>query len=441
MKNWTPKDTQESAITFLNERKRAGLFVRMGFGKTAVALNWLEQQQLPAIIVAPKATIGSTWPAEIDKWQALSGLKVVNSVLDKGSWVKDHDILCVNYDRLHLVRDMARYKTAIIDESSFVKDPKTRRFRTLRNNRADAILLLSGTPIPNGYLNLWPQLELLQPGLFGTYWGYRHTYFVPEHSGKWAKLRLRYKADRVILERCQHLIMSDYGLDLDTTYSDYDVDVQKIEVPRHAHEQVYQLRKDFITSMGDQIITAQAAGAILTKTRQIINGTVYDEQGNAVAVHDAKIQALKDVYAKVKANGPLLVVVHYKHDLARLKEAIPALVLFSRDKVDCWNAGHIPIMAINPGSAAHGLNLQFGGHQIVWFSLSYSYEQWAQVNARLARPGQRNRVKVTVLAGESSVDLLMLHALRNKRSASDTFLSEIRAEALRIYKNDGIVTQ
>ncbi len=177
--------------------------------------------------------------------------------------------------------------------------------------------------------------------------------------------------------------------------------------------------------MGDEEITAPNAAALSNKLLQLSGGAIFDDNGNTIVIHDAKIQRLLEIIED-NAGYQVLVFYQYKHELARLKKAIKgARELKTSDDLRAWNRGEIPVLLAHPASAGYGLNLQQGGHIIVWYSLTWSLEQYLQANARLCRQGQTETVIIHQLIAKGTVDEAVAAALDRKEAGQQAMLLAI----------------
>lgn len=189
-----------------------------------------------------------------------------------------------------------------------------------------------------------------------------------------------------------------------------------------------RLKKEHAAMLAGRAITAQSAAVVMGKLLQAANGAVYDDEHRAVMIHDAKMQVLEDLIEA--ANGqPVVVCYTFRHDLQRLMERFPvARTLSTPEDVKDWNTGKIPILLIHPASAGHGLNLQAGGHIMIWFGLTWSLEQYQQANARLHRQGQTKPVQIYHIVTSGTVDERVLRILQQKGEGQDALIDAVRAE-------------
>ncbi|MDU5269564.1 MAG: ATP-dependent helicase, partial [Varibaculum cambriense] len=192
---------------------------------------------------------------------------------------------------------------------------------------------------------------------------------------------------------------------------------------------VYErLEQDLVIELDGQVVDAANAAVLSGKLLQLASGAIYDENGDAIVVHDAKLDALEDLVEA--ANGQnLLVAYWYKHDLERIIERFPqARPLKTAEDIAAWNNGEINLGLIHPASAGHGLNLQAGGHLLIWFSLTWSLELYQQTNARLYRQGQTQPVTITHLVAEKTLDEAVLTALDTKNLTQIALIEAIKTQ-------------
>ena len=182
-----------------------------------------------------------------------------------------------------------------------------------------------------------------------------------------------------------------------------------------------------VIDLDGAVVDAANAAALSGKLLQLATGAVYDETGEAVVVHERKLDALEDLFEA--ANGqPLLVAYGHKHDVTRIQARFPhARQLQTAEDFHAWNAGEVPLALIHPASAGHGLNLQTGGHLLVWFSLTWSLELYQQTNARLHRQGQTQPVTITHLAAKNTIDEQVLAALEVKDTTQARLIDAVAA--------------
>lgn len=444
---YNPHEYQQQATQFIEQHDESALFLEMGLGKTVITLtairNLFDDFAVDRVlIVAPLRVARDTWPTELRKWDHLSGLTysvVVGTRSEReAALAADADIYIINRENLPWLVQNVRgwpFDMVVLDELSSFKNHKAKRFRALKARRKNIrrIVGLTGTPAPNGLLDLWAQYRLLDRGerlgRFITH--YRDQYFIPD-------------------QRNQHQIFSwkpregaedeIYGLIGDITMSLKTVDhlqlppVTSTRVPVSMSDReraVYErLKRDMIVSLDGEVIDASNAATLSGKLLQLASGAIYTPDHDVVSVHDRKLDALEDLIEQ--ANGqPVLVAYWYKHDAERIRERIPSAVdLKTSGDMRAWNDGRIPVALIHPASAGHGLNLQSGGHLLVWFSLTWSLELYEQTNARLHRQGQQMPVSIMHIVTAGTVDEAVLRALESKHVTQDGLIEAVKTELI-----------
>ena len=419
-------------------------------------LNRLKYEEFAirkALVIAPKRVAEDTWSREQAKWEHLKHLKVVKVMGTKDKRLaalkEQADIYIINRENVEwLVETLGtrwRFDAVVIDELSSFKSAKSKRWKALRKVIFGSryVYGLTGTPASNGYLDLWPEMYLLDHGerLGKTLGAYRSTYFNPgAHKGhvvfEWRlKPGARERIDARLSDICLSMSKEDW-LDLpERTYNTIPVQLDskarklydqfkrdKILPLVHEHEKLAVAQgMDYDTAVvGD--MAAQVSGKLL----QMANGAVYDDDGEIFHIHDAKLDMLAEI-ADTSAGQPILVFYNYKHDLKRLQERFPdAVKMGGEDVISAWNRGEIPMLLCQPASAGHGLNLQDGGHIIVWFGLTWSLELYQQANDRLHRMGQRSAVIVHHLVAEDTIDEKVMAALTAKDATQKGLLDALK---------------
>lgn len=419
-------------------------------------LNRLKYEEFAirnALVIAPKRVAEDTWSREQAKWEHLKHLKVVKVMGTKDKRLaalkEQADIYIINRENVEwLVETLGtrwRFDAVVIDELSSFKSAKSKRWKALRKVIFGSryVYGLTGTPASNGYLDLWPEIYLLDHGerLGKTLGAYRSTYFNPgAHKGhvvfEWRlKPGARERIDARLSDICLSMSKEDW-LDLpERTYNTIPVQLDskarklydqfkrdKLLPLVHEHEKLAVAQgMDYDTAVvGD--MAAQVSGKLL----QMANGAVYDDDGEVFHIHDAKLDMLAEI-ADTSAGQPILVFYNYKHDLKRLQERFPdAVKMGGEDVISAWNRGEIPMLLCQPASAGHGLNLQDGGHIIVWFGLTWSLELYQQANDRLHRMGQRSAVIVHHLVAEDTIDEKVMAALTAKDATQKGLLDALK---------------
>ena len=393
------------------------------------------------LVVAPLRVAATVWAEEASKWDHLQGLrisKVLGSRTEREAALRqDADIYVINRENVPWLVDQYAasrkwpYDMIVLDELSSFKNPKAERFKALRRTlpAVRRMVGLTGTPAPNGLIDLWSQIYLLDRGeRLGKFIGhYRDKYFIPGHRNgmvvyNWVPIA---GAVKEIYEKVGDICMSMKAEDYLTMPDRIDITVP-IELPESARKAYDTLERELVLPMKDEAITAQNAAVLAGKLLQLSNGAIYTEDRGYIEVHTAKLDALEDLIEQ--ANGePVLVYYGFRHDLKRILERFPqARELYSTKDVNAWNAGEIPVLVAHPASAGHGLNLQAGGHIMVWYGLTWSLEQYQQANARLYRQGQEKPVKIYHLVTQGTVDEDVIRVLTGKAERQDALIDAVK---------------
>lgn len=452
--NYTPHEYQKTAEEAIMRLPAVGLFLDMGLGKTVVtltAINRLMYEELEVqrvLVIAPKRVAEDTWSRESGKWDHLRHLKL-SKILGarkqrEAALAEDADIYIINRENVKWLVEQCQQKRkwpfdmVVIDELSSFKSSKSQRFRALKKVTPliRRIVGLTGTPTPNGLLDLWPQIYLLDRGqrLGKTISGYRERYFVPGMRNGYTVFNWELKegADKVIREKIQDICVSmsaDDYLSLPEKMSNV-IPVKLSDSERKLYQ---TMEKEQILMLEDSEIVALTAGAVAGKLLQMANGAVYDQEGGCQLIHDRKLEALEEILDTTEE--PVLVFYNFQHDYERLAEHFRKLkprTLEGEEDIRDWNEGQIRLLLAHPASIGHGLNIQDGGHIIIWFGLTWSLELYQQANARLYRQGQKQNVIIHHLVTEGTIDEQVMAALERKDAGQRALLDALKARR-RIY--------
>lgn len=443
---FTPHSYQRAAIDALLNHTHYGLMLDMGLGKTVITLTAIQALLddwaiSKVLIIAPKKVADSTWATEAQKWGHTRGLRVVKVM---GSEDKRRQALATDADIYIINREMVtwlceQYKQLpfdmlIIDESSNFKNPQAKRFKALKKQRGvfSRIVLLTGTPAPNTLEDLWAQVYLLDAGerLGRTITAYRSKYFTPAMTNGHVvySYKLRKGADKAIHNKIRDICLSMKKQDVmdEITMQDgYISRVVKVSLTPDEEATYNDMERDFVLALpDDEIISAASAATLSNKLLQLANGSIYTDEGDVVTIHTRKVGALKEIAAK---EGNMLVFYNFKHDREAIRAAFPDAVDLSDDEtLQAWNAGKIKMLLAHPASAGYGLNLQQGGHVIVWYGMTWSLEQYLQANARLNRQGQEHPVTIYHLLTTGTIDSQVMRALERKEKGQNALLEAIK---------------
>jgi len=325
------------------------------------------------------------------------------------------------------------FDMVVIDELSSFKNPSAQRFKALRKviPASDRVVGLTGTPSPNGLMDLWAEIYLLDRGerLGTTISAYREKYFrAGARNGyivyKWEPYSYSQKEiERKISDICMSMSAEDY-LELPERM-DNEI---KIRLSPKEMKQYDQMEREQLLRIDDEAVVALNAAAVMNKLLQMANGSVYADGGDVVKIHEKKLDALEEI---IDTTGePVLVFYSFRHDLEAIKKRIPdARELESSEDIARWNQGEIPVLLCHPASVGYGLNLQDGGHVIVWYGLTWSLELYQQANARLYRQGQQKAVIIHHLIAEGTVDEQVMRALQHKDTSQSALLAALKERA------------
>ena len=439
---------QRTAVEHIKEHPESALFLDMGLGKTVSTLtaivdliNFFEVSKV--LIVAPKRVAEMTWGDEVENWQHLNGLRV--SVI-KGTAKQreaaaraDADIYTVSRDNLVWLLQMwggskVPYDMIVLDELSSFKNHQSKRFKAAKIIRrsCNRVVGLTGTPAPNGLIDLWAQMYLVDGGvrLGKTITDYRANYFRPgaQNGGIIYEYKPLPTTENVLSEKIADITLSMKALDFldmpELTYINNYVELSpkvKKQYDKFEEDQVLQL-------MQEEEITALSAAALSNKLLQFAGGAIYDADRQVHGVHNEKLETLVEMIEA--ANGsPVLVAYNFQHEKDRILDALKdygAEALEGVDSVRRWNNGEIPVLVTHPASAGHGLNMQKGGNRIIWFGVTWSLELYQQFNARLWRQGQRSGVFVHHIVARGTIDEKVIAALSGKAATQDGLMSAVK---------------
>lgn len=443
---YTPHSYQQRATDLVVSKKSVGLFLDMGLGKTVITLTAVNEliydrfEVSRVLVIAPKRVAEDTWTREHKKWDHLRELRI-SKVLGTAAQrlralERDADVYVIGRDNVVWLVDYYSKKKywpfdmIVIDELSSFKNPQAKRFRALRKTLGvtQRVVGLTGTPSPNGLMDLWAQVYLLDKGerLGNTIGAYREKYFrAGARNGyvvyKWEPLK---GAKEKIEERISDICVSMSAADYLTLPKRID-NVIPVSLSESEMKLYKQMEADQLLQIDDTDVVALNAAAVMTKLLQIANGSVYSMDGTVVNIHDAKLEALQEIIDTT--DSPVLVFYSYKHDLTKIMNAIPsARILNGASDIKDWNDGKVQVLLAHPASVGYGLNLQEGGHTIVWYGLTWSLELYQQANARLYRQGQDKPVIIHHLIAEGTVDEQAMDALQHKDTSQAALLAALK---------------
>lgn len=444
---------QVVAKDFIIGHPYAAVILDMGMGKTATTLSAVNElmfdrfEVTKVLVIAPLRVANTVWSDEIEQWAELRHLrysKIVGTPKQrKVALQKDADIYIVNRENLPwLVEQCSPYfkwDMVVIDELSSFKSWQSKRFKAFMAMRPymKRVVGLTGTPSSNGLMDLFAEFKVIDGGeRLGRFIGeFRSRYF--EEGRRNGNIVYEYipmdYAECQIQDKISDITISMKALD----YLDMPelISTKKlVRMTGKEKEKYIQFKKKYVLSELDGLeVTAANAASLTNKLVQLSNGAVYSDDHTVVALHEQKLDALEDILES--ANGePVLVAYWFKHDLARIIDRLEKLkvksrVLKTEEDIREWNKGNVPVGLLHPAGAGHGLNLQKGGHHLVWFGLTWSLELYQQTNARLWRQGQEaETVVIQHIVTEGTIDEEILKALENKDAQQERLIEAVKAQ-------------
>lgn len=437
-----PKHYQERGRDFILAHKRCALHMDVGTGKTATTIlacmRLLESFGIRGVMVfAPLRVATIAWPEEFRKWDEFHKIKftVVRGAENerKQQLSAAADFYVLNYDLLpwwvawvadNVRKAPIRTDMLVFDESSRLKSGDSSRFRSIKPLADSAlyprIVELTGTPSPEDYEDLWSQYRLLDRGQ-------RLEPYITHFRNRYFNINPFCRFDRKLKRGADVDIQSHIS---DITYTARAEDhlelpallenVIHVNLPATARKHYRDVEKEMVTRLEDETVAATSAAIVSEKCRQVASGAIYSESGEAIPLHEEKFDALDEMVESKPGN--VLVAYWYKHELDTIRRRYPsAPVLGPRMSeiaalrtVREWNTGKIPLLFMHPASVGHGINLQEGGHHLVWLTIPWSNEIYRQTVGRLYRMGQKQRVTVHRILALGTVDMLVDKALRDK---------------------------
>jgi SNF2 family DNA or RNA helicase len=450
---------QDECIDFLFSNRCAGTFADPGLGKTAIVLHLLDdlfwqQKSLRVLLIAPLRVIYEVWPKEIEKWE-LGHLtySILHGKNKKAAAKEPTNIHLINAENIFWHLDhLPAYDTLVIDESSKFKNPTSKRFKALKKRLSlfKRRIILTGTPNPNGLMDLWSQIYILDKGasLGRNITAYRNRFFYASNFRNFVEWQPKSRADESVqrliaplIDRIdadthldlppliEHTIEIELSADIADTYNSFEKKLfAKLPEGTLIHHDGSAIECD--ANVGLVLSSATAAYNVC---RQIANGRLYKppeplslalpaKDREILQLHSLKVEALKELLGELQGK-PALVAYHYKHDLAQLLGAFgrktPVIGGGTTAKetshiIRAWNAGELPLLLGHPQSIGHGLNLQDGGRDVVWFSLTDNLESYLQFNRRIYRQGASGQTRVHHIVARGTVDVAIMDRLKTK---------------------------
>lgn len=403
-----------------------------------------------ALIIGPLRVARDVWPAELKKWDGFDFLRmsvITGDAKERTAAVmKAADVYVINRENVKWLVDYMEkrripwpFDMVVIDELSSFKNHQSQRWKALRKvrPRIKRMLGLTGTPASNGLMDLWAEVFLIDKGeRLGRFIGqYRGTYFHPGKMNPYTGIVYNYTpipgAEERIYSRISDITVSMKALDY-LDMRDYVPVAHTVNMEPAERKLYEQMKADLLVRVKGEEIDAANAAVLSGKLLQMANGAIYNDSGEMVQIHDKKLDMLEDLIEQ--ANGQnVLIAYWFRHDHERIMERLTALKYQPRDlksekDIADWNAGKIQVGLISPASAGHGLNIQDGGHILIWFSMIWSLEMYQQTNARLWRQGQKELVTIHHIVCGDTVDGNVLSALKRKDTTQQNLIAAVKAQ-------------
>ena len=447
---YRPHAYQERATAFVVHNRYTALFLDMGLGKTVATLTALQQLKEDymeidkTLVIAPKSVARNTWTGESHKWDHLRDLKV--SVVmgtdrqRRRALEAEADVYVINRDNVTWLVNYCcntlrcwPFDSVVVDESSSFKNPQSRRFKSLRKMvpQIRRMVLLTGTPSPNGLMDLWAQINLLDSGkrLGRTLSMYRQQYFRPgKHNGhvvfEWVpKAGSRERITEAISDICLSMQAEDYLEMPDLIQAGVTIALADDEMKGYQ-----DFEKEQLMQVDEAQIEAVTAAALTNKLLQYTGGAVYDSDHEWHKVGDSKMEALQSILEATEE--PVLVFYQYQHEKERILADFgnyqPVLFNGEPEILKKWNNQEIRLLLCHPASVAYGLNMQEGGRTIVWYTPTWNLELYQQANARLYRQGQDKPVLLYHIVATGTMDERVMDALIGKGDCQTALLRRIK---------------
>ncbi|EOH77034.1 hypothetical protein UAK_02607 [Enterococcus raffinosus ATCC 49464] len=445
------RNYQRYSANMVVKNPRYGLFLDMGMGKTIsvlMAIDYLIDtfQVKKVLIIAPPLVAADTWSDEVEKWDATRRLKVVSLVGNpkqrKEALKQEGDIYVLSVGTFDwLVKEVGVmnwfFDMLVIDEASMFKNPDAKRTQNLRKiiARTKRFVELTGTPAPNGLLDIWTLIYMIDGGkrLGNNFYQYRSRYFLPAKSkGKRVFSWYCPKGNEVLI----HEKIADVTMSLKTEdwieLPELVENVVNVTLEGKERKLYDKFKNEMLLQFDEGDITASNAAVLGGKLLQMANGAVYNENGDIQPIHKKKIEALEQIIDNAN-KSPMLVFYAFKHDelliekMLKKKKIIYGKVKNKSDR-EKWNRGELEVLIAHPASAGHGLNLQYGGHRVTWYGLTWSLEQWLQANKRIWRSGQKHATILNIIRAKGTFDDRVIDRLRGKKLTQDRLIEAVKAE-------------
>ena len=447
---YRPYEYQHTAMQWIKDNPRCGLFLDMGLGKTVSTLTALQElmdecEVSRVLVVAPKKVAETTWSTEAQKWDHLKNLRVSKVM---GTEKQRNLALAEKADVYVIGRDsfvwlvgkyggMLPFDVLVIDELTSFKSPKSERFKAARQAvpTVSRVIGLTGTPAPNGLIDLWAQMYCIDMGdrLGKSVTKYRETYFeTHKRNNIVVRCDVKKGCEEIIRKKIADICLSMQAKDY-LQLPDMITHTIHVDLSPKTMAAYTKFEKDKVLEFAEEHsgeaanVLANSAAGLMNKLSQFANGAIYDEERNVHEIHSEKLDKLAEIVEAANGSG-VLVFYQYQHDVTRIMQKLKGYRVASYEgeqQLLDWNAHKLDVLLAHPASTAYGLNMQEGGHYIVWFGTGWNLEHYQQANARLHRQGQQHPVTVYKLICRSTVDERASAALDNKKGVQQSLLDSL----------------
>jgi len=432
---------QKQAIVIASMFSSYALFMETGTGKTLTAIKLIQFRRVPAMVVAPLSILESVWMHEIKKWgqkiDKKSGLTAVNLWKHPKEINKKYDVYVINYEQFKKIKDLEKIvKFLIIDESAKMKNNKSRITKAILDQK-DKIphkLILSGKPAPNDLLEYWAQMALINDELLeDNYYKFRNKYFFSTGYGGYMYRPLPGAKETIMknIAKQAYFIKKEDAIDLPERV----FHVRSVEMEELQRIKYEELKRDNIMEFKSRTTLGSNELAKIMKLRQITSGFTITTDGAIVDISKRKLQELLAVLDEIDESRQVIIWVHFHYEITMIKEALKKekpLTLYGEMKqkekeeaIDAFKAKKSRYIIAHPKSGGIGLNLQQCSY-CIWYSISYSDEEFCQANDRIYRKGQKNTCTYVLLLAENSIDEVIYKALQSKERMSSACLAMLK---------------
>ena len=439
---FSPRAYQAMAIQRMLDSPVQLLALPMGAGKSVITLTAIQELMFDrfevskVLVVAPLRVAELVWHAEVQKWDHLQGLTVERVLGDKrermAALMRPADVYVINRENFAWLVELVEvsgeawpFDCVIVDENIGFKDRGSKSWKALKRVRDQVkrLYMLTGTPTPNGLMELWAQISIMDQGqrLGRSLTAYRDRWFAPDKRNGMVVYtwKLRPGAEAEIYAAVGDVMLSVQG---GVSLPQRIDNVVPVAVSDAARRRMREIEQTMVTGN----VSASSAGVLAGKLAQMANGAVYDDLGGVEEIHPAKLEALGEI---VEQGEPVLCLITYRHDWTRIKAAFPQARQFDGEaSLRAWQAGKVPLLVMHPASGGHGVDgLQLGGNTVAWFGLPFSLDLYQQANARLHRSGQTQGVVVHHLVAQGTVDERVMAVLAAKGDMQQALLDAVKA--------------